>query len=127
MATILFEKASGTGNGFRVHLDVRLRTRLSRSFFRTDYVPDTLTEIGKKICEGIAEIPGIDREIMVSTYSLETGVGYAFDPKLVIEQVIAVIQSVGEKVQLGYLLPENRIKLVDQLEVIAVEDMRANG
>jgi hypothetical protein len=124
---ILFEKASKTGNGFRVHLDMRLRAHLSQSFVNADYSPELLTETGKKICEGIAQIPGIDREIMVSTYSFETGIGHAFDPKLVIEQVIAVIESVGEDVQLGYLLPENRVKLVDRPELIGVEDMRAAG
>lgn len=127
MATILFERSTKTGNGFRVHLDMRLRTHLSASFVNADYAPKTLTEVGKMICEEIAKIPGIDRELMVSTYSFETGIGHAFDPKLVIEQVIAVIQSAGEDVQLGYLLPQSRIKLVSESEWTALTDMRVSA
>lgn len=129
MATILFENVSGTGAGygFKVHLDLRLRTRPSQSFINPDRVPEILTETGKKIYEGIRDIPGIDREVLVSTYSFQTGIGYAFDPKLVIEQVIAVIQSIGENVQVGYLVPERRISLVNQSTLIAVEDTQASS
>jgi hypothetical protein len=107
MIKVLFEaKECLTGNGFRVHLDEKLTKELMGSYMNYKYYPGQLSDIGARICKQIEEIPGIDREIMVSTYSLETGIAYPFDPGGVIEQVLEVIrEATGEAVEASYRLP----------------------